>query len=476
MTDYRPIDRVFAILTVLLAFLWQRVVFFRAAGGLAVNVTVMTALTVLLFAAYLILCGKKNIKILLFLIPIGGSAVFLLYDGGPRELYLLFCGALAVFCLAECCGTRGSAAFILPFSKFFSIFRALFQPCKKKRGQAFAWAALGLLGCLPVFSIAAALLSSDAAFDGFVHMMTTKLFYNAFWFFIRLLFCVPLAMYLFGAMFSNVRADVCKKTDFNPDKLRVAPVGLAYGFLSPLALLYVAYFFSQLSYFTSAFSSVLPSGYSYAEYARSGFFELCAVSAVNLIIILCVGIFSQKGRGVQVLTIIMSVLTLGLLVTAMSKMLMYIGNCQLTRLRVYTLFFMIALAIAFILIIVRTIFKQVPAGRIFLISASLLFSVFMFCNTDGIIARYNVRTYMAGQYEKIDVQMLRHLSDDAVPYLYELTTCADPQIAQEAQEALSDRAARRKARLQKGCPSFNFSSAAADKIYSRFEDFNSDMQ
>ena len=70
-------------------------------------------------------------------------------------------------------------------------------------------------------------------------------------------------------------------------------------FLGALSVVYLVYLFSQLAYFFNAFRGLLPEGYdfSYAEYARRGFFELCAVAGINLVLLMGAMLFSRKKEG-----------------------------------------------------------------------------------------------------------------------------------------------------------------------------------
>ena len=110
--------------------------------------------------------------------------------------------------------------------------------------------------------------------------------------------------------------------------------------------------FPSLSYFTGAFSNILPDGFSYSSYAREGFFQLCAVTVINALVILCGDVFCRRREGrthasVRSFITVLCVFTLGLIATAVSKMAMYIGIYGLTKLRVYTTWFMALLALLF---------------------------------------------------------------------------------------------------------------------------------
>ncbi len=84
---------------------------------------------------------------------------------------------------------------------------------------------------------------------------------------------------------------------------------------------------SQLAYFFSAFSGMLPEGQGFtsAAYARRGFFELTAIAAVNILLLLLVLLLAKRGPtgrispGVKALSLFIGVFTLLLGATAFSQ-------------------------------------------------------------------------------------------------------------------------------------------------------------
>lgn len=54
--------------------------------------------------------------------------------------------------------------------------------------------------------------------------------------------------------------------------------------ITPICILYVIFSFRrQIIFFM--LSGKLPTGYNYSQYARQGFFELCIITAINLLVI-----------------------------------------------------------------------------------------------------------------------------------------------------------------------------------------------
>jgi len=221
------------------------------------------------------------------------------------------------------------------------------------------------------------------------------------------------------------------------------------------------------TYLFSAFAGVLPSGFNYSEYARQGFFDLCGVASINLVILAFTYSFARRGvseypKALRVLTGLLSVMTELLVVTAVSKMLFYIDAYGLSRLRVYTLWFLVLLFVVFAILIawhvrpyirvrapknhaadgpgndVATGGKPFNAGRPIVIVAVCFMLALFLANTDGIIAKYNVWQYESGASKTVDTDMLATMSDAVLPYLADLAKNApDESVSTDATNALA---------------------------------------
>jgi hypothetical protein len=212
--------------------------------------------------------------------------------------------------------------------------------------------------------------------------------------------------------------------------MRIAPVLSVAAACLPMLFVYVVFFISQWKYYISGFTGVLPEEFSYAEYAREGFFQLCAVAFINLAVIICIGLFMRrKSEKVPVisrlLTLVYSVFTLVLISTALAKMFMYIESYGLTQKRVYSTFMMFALAALFLLIIVKQFVPKTAVVPFALVVSLALFALLSLGNIDGIIARYNVDRYIDGSLPTVDTEAMDDLGDAAVPELVRLAKYMD---------------------------------------------------
>lgn len=319
------------------------------------------------------------------------------------------------------------AIFEYPFSHFGKQ-AAITQDrlSKSKAGSNVKYIIIGLLITIPVTAVVASLLMS--ADDGLEEMLTDmfyRIFSDEIWeVILQLCLAVPCSMYLFGMLYANTHRDKirpleeqnCIKTLFS---MRFISNLVMYTAVTPLCILYVMFFFSQASYFLSAFSGELPNGFTYADYARKGFFELFAVAVINLLVLCFISLFSKKAGkekpfALKLYSVVLSIFTLILIATAMSKMVMYIDNYGLTELRVYTSWFMVLLALIFVLVIIKQFRYDMKFTKHLAVIFTLLFAVLCFSRPEALIAKYNIEMYRSGHLEELDTDAILRMSDDGL--------------------------------------------------------------
>jgi hypothetical protein len=104
---------------------------------------------------------------------------------------------------------------------------------------------------------------------------------------IQMILGIPVAFYLYGLVYGNRYARHTKHITLESVEnkavaFRFAPRITIYSALTALNVVYIIFFLAQAAYLFAAFGNSLPEALTYAEYARRGFFELCAVAAINL--------------------------------------------------------------------------------------------------------------------------------------------------------------------------------------------------
>ncbi|MBQ8995472.1 MAG: DUF4173 domain-containing protein, partial [Oscillospiraceae bacterium] len=289
---------------------------------------------------------------------------------------------------------------------------------------------LGLVLGIPVFLVAGALLSYDSSFQDLIDSIFTfdmsKLAEETFLIIASLL----VFLYLFLILTSLAKDESDNRSDYGLinnifKKISFLPPITVFVSVIPLLLLYTLFFISQWKYYTSAFVGSLPSGYSYAEYAREGFFQLCTVSTINLLVLFSCTWLIKKNKTrdqilLKVITHWISVYSMILIATAMSKMYLYMKEYGLTPLRVYSSWGMMVLAAIFILFIVKGILNRFPFYTACIYTVVVLFLGLVISNPEKQIARYNTYQFFEGNLNSVDLYLLEELGDPAVPYLLEL--------------------------------------------------------
>ena len=212
--------------------------------------------------------------------------------------------------------------------------------------------------------------------------------------------------------------------------------------LGTVCLIYAVYLLSQLAYLGGGFAGILPDGYTLAEYARRGFFEMAWLSFINLgLMCLAMGLVEKKA-GAPALTrglcLFLGLAALFLIAAASAKMLLYISGYGLTRKRVLTEVFMLWLGVTTILVSVWLFKPRFPYMKGAVICALILGCVTFWADVDTQVARYNVRAYQSGQLETIDMGHMSSLGDGALPYIKGLTHDHDPEIASTAMDILEN--------------------------------------
>ncbi len=236
---------------------------------------------------------------------------------------------------------------------------------------------------------------------------------------------IPIGMYIYGGFISAVdKKNSTGSSEENVTKtlstFKFVPQLTALSAIIPILAVYVLFFISQWKYYVSGFVGVLPDEFNYAQYARQGFFQLCTVSVINFILICLIGLLVKRKNKKpsvieRVLSVLLSLSTLILIATALAKMFMYIDIYGLTPKRVYATWFMLVLAVIFVLATVKQFATKLPLILISSCVAVVMFSFLAFAQTDKIIAEYNVDRYIDGTLDNVDVTMLKSLGDAAIP-------------------------------------------------------------
>lgn len=203
--------------------------------------------------------------------------------------------------------------------------------------------------------------------------------------------------------------------------LGIVEVGIVLGLLDLLFLIFVAI---QVRYlFGGAGHLAATSDLTYAEYARHGFFELAAVTALALpLLLLAHWLLRTENRSHMVLFRILAGVMVGLLfavvASALQRMYLYQSEFGLTELRVYTTVFMVWISMVllwFVLTVLRSRRDRFAFGALVAGFAAILAINAM--NPDALIAKTNIDRMQDGK--RFDAYYVTTLSADAVPVIVE---------------------------------------------------------
>ncbi|OJF11491.1 hypothetical protein BG844_25985 [Couchioplanes caeruleus subsp. caeruleus] len=191
--------------------------------------------------------------------------------------------------------------------------------------------------------------------------------------------------------------------------------------LSLLVLLFALFVGVQLTVLFGGSRHVVAEGLTYAEYARSGFWQLLVVTGLTLPVLAGAARWAPRDTHADRVLIravlgTLAVLTLVIVASALHRMDLYADTYGLTRLRVLVALCELWLGAVFLLILgagVRLRAAWLP--RTVVAAGVLALLGLAAANPDRVIADHNVTRYE--KTGKIDTSYLSQLSADAVPAL-----------------------------------------------------------
>src|SRR5262245_4810868 len=190
--------------------------------------------------------------------------------------------------------------------------------------------------------------------------------------------------------------------------------------LGLLDILFLSFVVVQFRYFFGGAARIQAvAGLTYAEYARSGFFELVGVAALVLPLLLAAHwlLRKEKARDERIFRVLAGIqiaLLFVMMVSALQRMRLYQREYGLTELRVYTTVFMGWLAVIFVwfaITVLRGRRERFAFGAV--VTGFLAGGALLAVNPDRLIARVNVEQAIAGR--NFDAAYAASLSADAVP-------------------------------------------------------------
>ena len=392
-------DHVFAGLYVILGILmWNCLCMENFARGLSMF-SILYIITVLAYAGLkkFPITGEKIFWTLILLgisLPYGFYSVF---DFG-QTLMIFLVAAYWTLVITEGLLWKGQTSswilldswnglIALPILNFLCQIRLIFQTFSEKREEKKDWrmVLLGILISIPALLVIIPILAqADTEFRSLVDTILDALgedFRILIW---RGIVGILLGAFMFGTLYGGVYKRHVKEEEcirFHEESGRVfrfVPdiAVLTFGII--VSAVYALFIGLQARYLFSAFFGILPEAYTYAQYARQGFFELCVIALLNASFLIamngCAKTPRRKNRGLLLENGILGALTLLLLATAASKLGMYIVAYGFTVKRCISSVFLIWLFLVFILVLIYQK-KNIPLVRWSVFAGAVFFTL-----------------------------------------------------------------------------------------------------
>jgi cbb3-type cytochrome oxidase subunit 3 len=204
------------------------------------------------------------------------------------------------------------------------------------------------------------------------------------------------------------------------------PGHLAIGFIETTTILvlvnmlFAAFVSIQFTYLFGGAANVTEAGYTFADYARRGFFELLTVAILTMLLVLGLNWLARRENKGQIrlfngLGSVLVGLVLVMLVSAWRRMALYEAAFGYTELRLIVYVCMAWLAVTLVWFWLTLWLRPDRFAIGALLAVMGFVATLNLINPDAFIARQNLDRY--ARSGDLDVAYLASLSDDAVPQL-----------------------------------------------------------
>lgn len=295
---------------------------------------------------------------------------------------------------------------------FGKAFKHIFKNMDETTAQTIKRILIGLAIGLPLLGFVTILLmSADAVFEGMVQRLP--------WFLLQLNFseqlwrmiAVVFFLFLFFGIFQGLAA---QKEPGKPrsKKLLKKPLDSVIA-LTILLLLNGVYVLFTVIQFTYFFGSGLQEGYTYAEYARRGFFELIIVTLLNWSLLTSFLTFVKEERTKMRITLkvmysLLIIVSSVMLSSAYQRLSLYEEAYGFTLDRILAHSFMIFLFVIFAYTLIRVWIEKLSLLHFYLIASLLFYAGLNVVPLNKIIVENNMDRYQ--ETGKIDIDYLNALS------------------------------------------------------------------
>ena len=314
------------------------------------------------------------------------------------------------------------------------------NPQKSKRGLAILRGVLITIPLLLLFGLL--LASADKIFSDMLGSAFDWLKFDIFDNFIPHTLIILLLTWLGAAALWHAMTKSEKQLAIQPDKPLFKPfLGMTETSIALISLnvLFALFLVVQFRYFFAGSANVSIDGFTFAEYARRGFFELVAVALIASVLYFSLASFTKrntqtKKRAFSVMAGLLLAQVGVMLISAFQRLRLYEQAYGFTSLRLAAHVFMVFVGLLLLALIIMELTNSFRRLGLVLMLGFLAFALVMVgLNEDALIAQQNLERAVQG--EKLDAAYLVHgLTNDAVPTLFRYMD--DGELDPELQEKL----------------------------------------
>ena len=192
------------------------------------------------------------------------------------------------------------------------------------------------------------LTSADAYFDVFI----SQLFYNID---ISNIVLLIISFVILFSVYVNILIN--QDTKLEDRKTRVLDNTIVITVLIMVNSIFVLFLLSEISKLTTNFLQ-LPIEYTYASYAREGFFQLLFVTLINfgmILVLLYKSNIIKVDNKVKMLSLLLIIFSVLLIFNSYYRMFLYIGHYGFTVLRMQVILFLLMEFILFLLLVKKMV-------------------------------------------------------------------------------------------------------------------------
>jgi len=311
----------------------------------------------------------------------------------------------------------GYSIFVKPFKNiskpFYMIGETISSKIKDKKVSTISKIFAGLLISIPLVMMVVVLLSSaDQVFQHYAENVLS--FINSISlneFIVRTLLALLISLIIFSYIFSLLTSKVKEVKDGESTVPLILDKVIMITVLSTINLIYIFFIYIQFAYLFGGANYALPPSFTHSEYARKGFFELVAVTLINLSVLLVSLNLTQSMSKIanqisRILNSLLVVCTSIMLYSAHFRMSLYEQAYGYTYLRILTHAFMIFI-FALLLASLYKIWKvKFSLAKAYIVIAVTAYVILNYVNIDVIIAQNNFERLQKTKH--IDVGLYKY--------------------------------------------------------------------